>query len=78
LSHSKTFDFDQATSPRGQQQLNAIQGQALEAIRDAQLPTHVKNAALSKLDANNFSTITVGAGNVRNHTFVRFCGGKRC
>lgn len=78
LPHSKTFDFDRATNPRGPQQLNAVQRQVLDVLRDAQMPTHVKDPALPKVDAYSCSTITVGAGNVRNNSFVRFCGGKRC
>jgi hypothetical protein len=78
LPHSKTFDFDAATNPRWQHQLDSIRQQALDAIRDVQLPTNIRDAAVAKMNGDNFSTITVGAGNVRNNTFVRFCGGKRC
>ncbi len=78
LPHSRTFDFDPATNPRWQQQLDSIQDQARRAIAGAQLPTHIRDAAVAKMDASNFSTITVGAGNVRNNSFVRFCGGQRC
>ena len=56
---------------------NAI-AQAKEAVDASNLPQAIKDIAYRNLDAGNFTTNTVGAGNARNSTTIKFCGRVPC
>ena len=56
---------------------NAVR-EAREAIDASNLPPAIKDQALQNLDRLNFTTNTVGAGQVKNSVQVRFCSGKPC
>jgi len=52
--------------------------EAVDSIRDANLPPEVKQRALDNLNTGNFTTNTVGSGRAKNSYQVRYCGGKVC